>query len=32
MYPKVYGMSRNEMYNNKHSLRNNIKGYGSKTH
>jgi hypothetical protein len=34
VYPKVSGLSHNEMlaYNNKHSLRSNTKGYGSKTH
>jgi hypothetical protein len=34
VYPKVSGLSHNEIYanNNKHSLRSNTKGYGSKTH
>jgi hypothetical protein len=34
VYPKVSGPSHNEIYayNNKHSLRSNIKGYGGKTH
>jgi hypothetical protein len=34
VYPKVFGLSQNEIYtyNNKHSLRNNIKGHGGKTH
>jgi hypothetical protein len=34
VYPKVSGMSHNEIYtyNNKHPLSINIKGYGSKTH
>jgi hypothetical protein len=34
VYRKVSGLSRNEIYayNNKHSLRSNTKGYGSKTH
>jgi uncharacterized protein YccT (UPF0319 family) len=34
VYPKVSGLSHNEIYayNNKHSLRNNTKGYGGKTH
>jgi hypothetical protein len=31
MYPKVPGLSHNEINNNKHSLR-DIKGYGGKTH
>jgi hypothetical protein len=34
MYPKVSGLSHNEINNNnnKHSLRSNTKGYGGKTH
>jgi len=34
VYPKVSGLSHNETYayNNKHSLRSNIKCYGGKTH
>jgi hypothetical protein len=34
VYPKVSGLSHNEINNknNKHSLRNNTKGYGGKTH
>jgi hypothetical protein len=34
IYPKVSGLSRNEIYayNNKHSSRSNTKGYGGKTH
>jgi hypothetical protein len=34
MYPKVSRLSHNEIYayNNKHSLRSNTKGYGSKSH
>jgi hypothetical protein len=33
VYPKVSGLSRNEINNNnKHSLRSNIKDYGGKTH
>jgi len=34
LYPKVSGMSHNEIYtcNNKHSLRSNTKGYGGKPH
>jgi hypothetical protein len=34
MYPKVSGLSHNEIYayNNKHSLRSNTKGYGGKPH
>jgi hypothetical protein len=34
VYPKVSGLSHNEMYacNNKHSLRGNTKGYSGKTH
>jgi hypothetical protein len=34
VYPKVSGLSRNEIKtnSNKHSLRNNIKGYGGKNH
>jgi hypothetical protein len=34
MYPKLSGLSYKEIYayNNKHSLRSNTKGYGSKTH
>jgi hypothetical protein len=34
VYPKVSGLSHDEVYayNNKHSLRSNTKGYGSKTH
>jgi len=33
VYPKVSGLSRNEIYayKNKHSLRSNRKGYGGKT-
>jgi len=31
-YPKVSGLSHNEINNNKHSLRSNTKGYGGKTH
>jgi len=31
VYPKVYGLSHNEINNNnKHSLRSNTKGYGGK--
>jgi hypothetical protein len=36
VYPKVPGLSHNEINNNKnnnkHSLRSNTKGYGGKTH
>jgi len=34
VYPKVSALSCNEIYayNNKNSLRSNIKGYGGKTH
>jgi len=34
VHRKVYGQTRNEIYayNNKDSLRNNIKGYSGKTH
>jgi hypothetical protein len=32
VYPKVSGLSHNEINNNKHSLRSNTKGYGGKTH
>jgi hypothetical protein len=34
VYPKVSGLSLDEIfaYNNKQSLRSNIKGYGVKTH
>jgi hypothetical protein len=32
VYPKVSGLSHNEINNNKHSLRSNTNGYGSKTH
>jgi hypothetical protein len=33
VYPKVSGLSRNEVNNkNKHSLRSNIKSYGGKNH
>jgi len=32
VYQKVSGLSRNEINNNKHSLRSNTKGYGGKTH
>jgi hypothetical protein len=33
MYPKVSGLSDNEINNNnKHLLRSNIKGYGGKNH
>jgi hypothetical protein len=32
IYPKVSGLSHNEINNNKHSLRRNTKGYGGKTH
>jgi hypothetical protein len=34
VYPKVSGLSHNEIYayNNKHSLRWNMKVYGGKTH
>jgi hypothetical protein len=33
VYPKVSGLSQERYaYNNKHSLRSTIKGYGSKTH
>jgi hypothetical protein len=34
MYPKVSGLSHNEINNNKnkHSLGSNTKGYGGKTH
>jgi hypothetical protein len=32
VYPKVSGLSHNEVNNNKHSLRSNTKGYGGKTH
>jgi hypothetical protein len=34
VYPKVSGLSHNEIYayNNKQSLRSNIKGYGGNTH
>jgi len=34
MYPKVSGLSPNEIYayNNKHSFRSNTKNYGTKTH
>jgi hypothetical protein len=32
VYPKVSGLSHNEINNNKHSLRSNTKGYGCKTH
>jgi hypothetical protein len=34
VYPKVSGLSRNEIYayNNKDSLRSNTKGYYAKTH
>jgi hypothetical protein len=33
-YPKVSELNHNETYayNNKHSFRSNIKGYGGKTH
>jgi hypothetical protein len=32
MYPKVSGLSHNEINKNKHSLRSNTNGYGGKTH
>jgi hypothetical protein len=32
VYPKASRLSRNEINNNKHSLRSNTKGYGGKTH
>jgi hypothetical protein len=32
VYPKVSGLSHNEINNNKHSLRSNTKSYGGKTH
>jgi hypothetical protein len=32
VYPKGSGLSHNETNNNKHSLRNNTKGYGGKIH
>jgi hypothetical protein len=32
VYPKVSGLSHNEMNNSKHSLRSNTKGYRGKTH
>jgi hypothetical protein len=32
VYPKVSGLSHNEINNNKHSLRNNTKGCDGKTH
>jgi hypothetical protein len=34
VYPKVSGLSHNEIcvYNNKHSLRSNARGYGCRTH
>jgi hypothetical protein len=32
VYPKVSGLSYNEINNSKHSLRSNTKGYGGKTH
>jgi hypothetical protein len=32
VYPKVSGLSHNEINNNKDSLRSNTKGYGGKTH
>jgi hypothetical protein len=32
VYPKVSGLSHNEINNNKHSLRSNTKDYGGKTH
>jgi len=34
VYPKVSGLSHNEINNNnnKHSMRTNTKGYGRKTH
>jgi hypothetical protein len=32
VYPKVSGLSHNEINNNKHSLGSNTKGYGGKTH
>jgi len=32
VYPKFSGLSHNKNNNNNHSLRNNTKGYGSKTH
>jgi hypothetical protein len=32
VYPKVSGLSHNEINNNKHALRSNIKGYGRKSH
>jgi hypothetical protein len=32
VYPKVSGLSYNEINNNKNSLRSNTKGYGDKPH
>jgi hypothetical protein len=32
VYPKVSGLSHNEINNNKQFLRSNSKGYGDKTH
>jgi hypothetical protein len=32
VYPKVSGLSHNELNNNKHLLRSNTKGYGGKAH
>jgi hypothetical protein len=32
VYPKVSGLSHDEINNNKHSLRSNTKCYGGKTH
>jgi hypothetical protein len=32
LYPKVSGLSHNEINNNKHSLRSNTKDYGGKTY